>query len=116
MNKYSYFICPDCGSVTVSSSQKTEVVCCGKPLQLLQITPVDGDVLPTRTDGDEIIITLNHPMAKDNYIAFIALETPWGVFLRKLYPEWDEEITLPNMKGRVVWATSRGVAYSKGTR
>ena len=50
-------------------------------------------------------------MQKESYIAFIALESWDGVIVRKLFPEWDEDVILPWKKGSLVWAMSTGEAY-----
>ena len=113
MKHFSYFLCPGCGSVTVSSSI-VSISCCDSCLKALRPAPVDGSAaLPARRDGDELIVTLSRPMLKESYIAFIALESWDGVIVRKLFPEWNEDVILPWKKGRMVWAMSTGEAYSQ---
>ena len=111
MKHSSDFMCPECGSVTVSSSMVC-VSCCGLRLDPIHPVPADGPAaLPVRKDGDELIVTLSRPMQKESYIAFIALESWDGVIVRKLFPEWDEDVILPWKKGSLVWAMSTGEAY-----
>lgn len=112
MKGYSYFLCPECGSVTVSSSP-VSVACCGSPRQPLVIEEGGSDAFSIRTDGDELVISICHPMTKDFYIPFIALEGWNGVIVRKLYPEWDADVIIPRQKGRLVWAFSSGRAFSE---
>ena len=112
MKGYSYYLCPECGSVTVSSSP-VSVACCGSPLQPLVIEERESDAFSIRADGDELVISICHPMTKDFYIPFIALEGWNGVIVRKLYPEWDADVIIPRQKGRLVWAFSSGRAFSE---
>ena len=67
--------------------------------------------LPVRKDGDEIIVSLTHPMRKDEYVTFIAIESYDALVLKKLYAEWNEDVIFPYMKGRLVWSTSTGKGY-----
>lgn len=116
MRGFSYFCCPFCGEIVVSSAVPS-VGCCEKELRKLLLQESgEGDGLSVRTDGDEIIVTLSHPMTKDSYISFIALETWDGVVIRKLYPEWNEALSFPGKRGRLVWAMNTGEAFYRKLR
>lgn len=111
MKGFYYYVCPKCGSVSTSSSS-VSLSCCGSVLEPVVLKQADGEnALPIRRDGDEIIITISHPMRKDDYITFIALESYDGLILRKLYPEWNEDVAIAMKKGRLVWSSSSGEAY-----
>ena len=113
MKHFSYFLCPGCGSVTVSSSI-VSISCCGSCLDAIHpVSADDSSALPVRRDGEELIVTLSRPMLKESYIAFIALESWDGVIVRKLFPEWNEDVIIPWKNGRLVWAMSTGEAYSQ---
>lgn len=107
MKTFSYFVCPDCGSVTVSSSS-VSVSCCSKSLKPCLISSEDSSSLALKVENDELFVSINHPMTKDDYITFVALETYDGVILRKLYPEWNESLIFPKRRGRLVWGLSSG--------
>ncbi len=110
MKTFSYFVCPDCGSVTVSSSS-VSVSCCSKSLKPCLISSEDSSSLALKVENDELFVSINHPMTKDDYITFVALETYDGVILRKLYPEWNESLIFPKRRGRLVWGLSSGEGY-----
>ena len=115
MKGFSYYVCPKCGSVSVSSSSIT-ATCCGSTISPLELSEASSEALTVRAEGDELFITLLNPMTKNDYITFIAIESYSGVMLKKLYPEWNEDVILPRMKGRLVWAHSLGKGYYQKIR
>ena len=111
MKGFSYYVCPHCGNVLASSSPLSPS-CCGNEIAALMLSEAFSSLsLPVRKDGDEIIVSLTHPMRKDEYVTFIAIESYDTLVLKKLYAEWNEDVIFPYMKGRLVWATSSGKGY-----
>ena len=80
MKGFSYSVCPICGSFTVSSSP-ISASCCGQPLAGLEMVEAPDGMISIRHDDDGIIASIEHPMTKDEYISFIALES-WMASLR----------------------------------
>ncbi|MEG0036022.1 MAG: helix-turn-helix domain-containing protein [Oscillospiraceae bacterium] len=113
MKKAKYFVCPDCGNVTVCTGNAA-VSCCGRtlaaltaqkaaPTQKLTVEPVE----------DEWYITSDHPMQKEHYISFLAIVTGESIQLIKQYPEWNLQARIPN-RGHVTllwYDTQQGLFY-----
>lgn len=95
LKKMVFFACPKCGNV-VFALKNSEVCCCGrrlKPLPSSKAKP--GEALAVIRDGDELLISSDHPMTRSDYISFIALVSSDTCLIRKLYPEWTPDIHLP---------------------
>ena len=113
MKRSQYYICPTCGSITLSTGSAA-VSCCGRPLapqtprkaepdQKLRVEPVE----------DEWFITSSHPMTKEHYVSFVALVTGDTLILKRLYPEWDLQTRLPRIgHGKLYWyCVQHGLFY-----
>ena len=52
-------------------------------------------------------------MTKDHYITFVALLTGDTLIMRKQYPEWDLQTSIPRIAhGRLIWHCSKhGMFY-----
>ena len=108
MKRSQYYICPTCGSITLSTGSAA-VSCCGRPLapqtprkaepgQKLRVEPVE----------DEWFITSSHPMTKACYISFLAYATGEKLELIKTYPEWDLHARFPRRgHGMLLWYSTR---------
>ena len=112
MKGFSYSVCPICGSFTVSSSP-IAASCCGQPLARLEMVEAPDGMISIRHDDEGIIASIDHPMTKDEYISFIALESWDGIVVRKLYPEWNEDVHLPGFRGRLIWAMNDGRVFCR---
>ncbi|MBQ6374452.1 MAG: helix-turn-helix domain-containing protein [Clostridia bacterium] len=91
MAKGSFYVCPVCGNVILSTGEAV-VSCCGITLPPLEPEDPDADhAIRSEIFEDEYRVTVDHPMAKDHYISFLAAVSDRSVQLTKLYPEESAE-------------------------
>ena len=104
MKKTKYFVCPDCGSITLSTGN-AEISCCGRRLDALEMKKaLPEEKLHVEIVEDEWFISSDHPMEKDNYISFVAFQTGDKVELVKQYPEWNLQLRLKKRgHGQLIW-------------
>ena len=107
MKKSRFYVCPFCGSVTVTTAGG-EISCCGRKLEWME--PVKAgkegalDPLQVETVEHDWYITSIHPMQKDNYISFVAFVAGDRVQMYKCYPEWDLQVRIPKRgHGQLIW-------------
>jgi len=113
MKKTQYYICPECGNISLCTGN-AEVSCCGRRLESLQMKKAaPGEILKVEIVEDEWFISSDHPMEKDNYILFVAFQTGEKVELVKQYPEWNLQLRLKKRgHGRLIWyAKDTGLLY-----
>lgn len=95
--------CPICGNVVeVVFVGGGELVCCGKPMELLVGNTVDAAKekhIPVITDlGDMIEVSVGsvpHPMEEKHYIAFIEVLTAKKVLRKELKPGMEPKCKFP---------------------
>lgn len=114
MRRCRYFVCPQCGSLTLCSGTAA-VSCCGRKREPLDPHPAEpGEALRVEEMEDEWYITGDHPMEKDHYIAFVAFVTDSQVTLVKQYPEWALQARLwPRRHGLLLWYCTRDGLFSQ---
>ncbi|WP_431028062.1 helix-turn-helix domain-containing protein [Lysinibacillus sp. LZ02] len=113
MKKSTYFVCPACHNIVLSTGNAT-ISCCGRKLDALVPTKAtDEEKLEISVVEDEWYISSNHPMNKDHYISFIAFATGEQVQIIKQYPEWALQTRIPKRKhGTLLWyCTQHGLFY-----
>ena len=113
MKKTQYFVCPDCGSITLNTGN-AEISCCGRRLEALEMKKAAPDEkLHVEIVEDEWFISSDHPMEKENYISFVAFQTGDKVELIKQYPEWNLQLRLKKRgHGQLIWyCASEGLHY-----
>lgn len=113
MKKTRYFVCPQCGGVSLSNGN-AQLSCCGRTLEPLTMTKAaPEEMLRAEIIEDEWFITGDHPMEKDNYIRFVAFQTGDRVELIRQYPEWNLELRLKKRgHGMLIWyAPDTGLKY-----
>jgi len=113
MKKTKYFVCPQCGGIALCTGG-AEISCCGRrlePLEMIKAAPEEK--LRVEAVEDEWYITGDHPMEKDNYIAFVAFQTGGKVELIRQYPEWNLDLRIKRRgHGQLVfYSTSLGLKY-----
>lgn len=107
MARGKFYVCPVCGNI-IHTTGEAVISCCGITLPALEAeeteaisagSTIGSDSTSTSNGGDsnhalnieviedEYFVTLDHPMAKDHYISFIAAISDQGIQLTKLYPE-----------------------------
>ena len=95
-----FYVCKHCGKViTILNNVNVPTICCGAPMEELKANTVDAAVekhVPfVTTVGGEIIIKVGeekHPMSKEHYISFVAIETNQGMFIHNFNPEDEPEV------------------------
>ena len=93
--------CPVCGNmVEVLNPGAGELVCCGKPMILLQENTTDAaqeklvPVVEKTADGYRVKVgSVEHPMLEEHFIQWIELLTPKSVLRRELKPGCKPEAT-----------------------
>lgn len=82
-----FYVCEHCGNIIEKVVDKgVPVVCCGEKMKELVPGSVDAaaekHVPVVECDGDKVTVTVGdveHPMAEEHYIGWIAIETEQGV-------------------------------------
>jgi len=84
-----FYTCPECGNIAWSMGELA-CSCCGKPLEPLVAKKADGAhrAVVEVSDGSHVV-RLDHPMAKDHHILFIACVVDDLVRIKRLYPEQE---------------------------
>lgn len=89
MLRGKWYVCPVCGNVLFAAGEAV-ISCCGITLPPLEPEAPDEDhPLEVRRVEDEYLATVDHPMAKDHHISFLAAVSDGTVQLKKLYPEGE---------------------------
>ncbi|MGL4337380.1 MAG: helix-turn-helix domain-containing protein [Turicibacter sp.] len=98
MKRIKFYVCPTCGNV-VTSTQESEISCCGR--KITPLTPKLADEhhhLTVETIENDSYLTFSHEMNKQHYLSFVACVTYDRVLLIKLYPEQNAEVRFPKMR------------------
>ena len=93
--------CPICGNIVeVLNAGAGELVCCGKPMILLNENTTDAaqekhvPVVEKTTNGYHVRVkSVEHPMLNEHYIQWIELLTPKSVLRCELKPGCKPEAT-----------------------
>ncbi|WP_040224985.1 helix-turn-helix domain-containing protein [Bhargavaea cecembensis] len=113
MKKSSYFVCPSCNNIVMSTGSAT-VSCCGRKLEALEPKKATDEekLIVSEVDG-EWFISSDHPMEKEHYISFVAFAEGGQVRILKQYPEWEMQARLPKRRhGMLLWyCTQHGLFY-----
>ena len=112
MRKSRYFVCPVCGSITVTTGEAS-ITCCGRRLEAQTAKKADDAhrLSVESIDGDRYISD-DHPMTKAHYISFVAFATGDRVQLYKQYPEWNLQLSIPDRShGMLLWYDTRDGLY-----
>jgi len=113
MKKTRYFVCPDCGNISLCTGN-AEISCCGRKLEALEMKKaLPEEKLHVEIVEDEWFISSDHPMEKDNYISFVAFQNGDRVELIKQYPEWNLQLRLKKRgHGQLIWyCVNEGLRY-----
>ena len=113
MKNSKFYVCPTCGNLSVCTGD-AGISCCGRKIEEGKPQKADEfQKLNVVVEDDQWYITSNHPMAKDNYISFVAYLVGGGMQLVKLYPEWDMHLRMTKQgHGKLVWySTKEGLFY-----
>lgn len=113
MKKLRFYICKECGNVVTATSEAA-VTCCGDRLVPLEAKKAEeGETLRLEHIDGELFVSSDHAMTKEYYIPFVAYLNDSVALIRRLYPEWELQFSLPPYRsGRLVWyCPERGLLY-----
>ncbi|MGI6109149.1 MAG: helix-turn-helix domain-containing protein [Eubacteriaceae bacterium] len=113
MKKLKFYICPQCGNV-ITGNDEAAIACCGRKLEAQEAVKAEPEQkLDCELIDNEYCISSDHPMTKDDYIAFAALMTGDTLIMKKQYPEWNFQIRIPRIgHGKLVWySRDEGLLY-----
>ena len=104
MLRSRFYVCPVCGNV-IRTVGETTVSCCGIILPPLTAEEPDEEhEIRVETVEDEYYVSLDHPMAKEHYISFLAAVSDRGVQFIKLYPEGGAEARFKRRRVKIIYA------------
>ena len=113
MKKMKYYICPDCGNL-ITALADAEITCCGRKLAPAEpVKAYPEEKLSVELIDTDYFVSTDHPMTKEHYITFVALQTGDTLVLKKQYPEWDLQVRIPRIaRGKLIWCCNRhGLFY-----
>ncbi len=92
MRNIKFYICAGCGNV-ITSISAAEIYCCGQRLAALEPTePEAGKAPHAEICDNELYITFDHAMTKENFIDFVAYVAFDRVLIIRLYPEQEAAV------------------------
>ena len=106
-----FYVCPVCGNLLYATGS-TELCCHGHHLEPL--TPRDARerfALSVTTVEDELYVSVDHPMTKEDHIAYMAALSADRVQLVHLYPEGPAEARFKKslVRAIVLYSTTEGL-------
>lgn len=106
-----FYVCPVCGNLLYATGN-TELSCHGRHLEPL--TPHNARerfVVNVETVEDELFVTVEHPMTKQDHIAYMAALSADRVQLVRLYPEGPAEARFKKSLVRtiILYSTTEGL-------
>lgn len=113
MKKASYFVCPACGNIVMSTGNAS-VSCCGRRLLPCKAQKSDEThAVSIENVENDWFITCGHEMEKEHYISFVAFATTGEIKIFKTYPEWELQVRFPKRgHGLLLWyCTRHGLFY-----
>lgn len=114
MKRVKFYVCPDCGNITVCTGG-AEITCCSRKIsEALPQKPDKAHDLEISTVEDEWFITSSHIMEKEHYISFIAFASDDRLQVIKQYPEWNLASRIPVLRhGVLLWYCTRDGLFYK---
>ena len=111
MKDIRFYVCPVCGSVTISTGD-TKVSCCGR-----ELSPEDVGVsrgIRAEASGGIYHVSCGHPMEEGHYFSFFAAESDDSVQYVRLHPgeRPEAKFLMEGVKRIYVYCTVHGL-YAK---
>ena len=88
------------------------MTCCGEKLQYVEPKfAEDDEKLKVEKVGNELYISSNHPVEKEDHINFVAYVLVDSFMIKRHYPEWDLDFRFPFVgKGKLIFnSTTKGL-------
>lgn len=113
MKQSKYYVCPNCGNISVCTGN-AQLSCCGRKLEALVAQKAD-EGLNVEVIEEEWYLTSTHPMSKEHYISFVVFATGDKIQIFKQYPEWDLQVRIQKRgHGMLLWyCTQHGLFYQR---
>lgn len=104
--------CMKCGATVEvlkdCTCENCGIKCCGEQMEVLvpnsQAEELDNHILHIEIDGENIKVSMNHPMEDDHFIEWFALVDDERIGKKFLKPGSKAEVTFPYIKGSKVYA------------
>ena len=97
INKANFYVCPACKNVLVGTGSSS-IFCCGRKLERLIPNQDESNLRITNEIVDvDYYITIDHEMSRQHYILFAAYVKSDIVFLKRLYPEQNPALRIPQI-------------------
>ena len=110
-SKMEILVCKKCGRIIENlygDVENIQIKCCNENMELLVPNSADASKekhLPVyNVSGDEIIVNVPHVMEKEHYISWIALVSENKKIMISLYPEQDNTVHFPYIKGATIYS------------
>lgn len=113
LTRSNFYICPSCKNIVFSTSL-VDPICCSKHLSKEKLKKPSFNIDYRTIDGG-IYLEIDHPMTKDNYILFVGLIKDDSSFVKRLYPEQEASLILPELKRSdlFIYSTGQGLVKYK---
>lgn len=114
MNRLKFYRCPSCGNL-ITSVKEVEISCCGNKLNYVKACQTqDPKYQPIISEFDgRYLISFNHPMTKDDYIANLITVQYDRLIVTNLFAEQEAVVTLPQIGGlRMFVITNKGELFA----
>lgn len=104
MKNSKYYVCPQCGNITLSSGNAS-INCCGRKLdECVPQKATDDEKLSVEKIENDWFISSNHVMKKDNFISYLIFATSQSIEIIRQYPEWNLQVRIPyRSHGTLLW-------------
>ncbi|MEK4628696.1 helix-turn-helix domain-containing protein [Solibacillus sp. FSL R7-0682] len=114
MKKSTYYVCPSCLNIGLSTGSFI-MSCCGRKLEPLEAKKaMEEEQLNVEEIDKQWYISSQHPMTKDHYISFVAFATGDQIQLVKQFPEWALQVHIPKKKhGQLLWFDTQKGLYTQ---
>lgn len=115
INNSNLYICPICGNIVASMGEVT-ISCHGLQLLPLKAEKIDCEhEINIIKSENEYYVSLDHPMEKDHYCAFILALSLDGIQFKKLYPQGacSARFRIDSVKKIFVYCNKDGLFYKK---
>ena len=109
-----FYVCPICGNV-IQAIGEVSLSCHGVSLPYLQAN--DDSLMKVEKVENEIFISIDHKMTKDDYISFAAAVSSDRIQLVKFYPESNAEARFnPNGVRYIYYFSNREGLFRKAIK
>lgn len=110
MKNISFYLCPQCGDI-ITSTGSGDITCCGRKITPMVAQPAPAEhKLKVQEIETDFFVSFEHPMSKEDHLAFAALVS-WDRYnFVRLYPESFPEFRIQqlNKKAKLYYGDNQG--------